>query len=64
MEIRIHGRGGQGVVTMGELIAAAAYIDGKEPSGLYGFRTNATGLLPNCGSPTFHLSNAHNGRRQ
>ncbi|MFH1297562.1 MAG: PQQ-binding-like beta-propeller repeat protein [Bacteroidota bacterium] len=48
----------------GILYVTTAYIDGKEPSGLYGFRTNATGLLPNCGSPTFHLSNAHNGRRQ
>jgi pyruvate ferredoxin oxidoreductase gamma subunit len=28
-EIRIHGRGGQGVVTLGELIALSAYYDGK-----------------------------------
>lgn len=29
MEIRIHGRGGQGSVTMAELIAEAAFFDGK-----------------------------------
>jgi pyruvate ferredoxin oxidoreductase gamma subunit len=29
-EIRLHGRGGQGVVTAAELIAIAAYADGKE----------------------------------
>lgn len=29
MEIRIHGRGGQGAVTAAELIAAAAFYDGK-----------------------------------
>jgi pyruvate ferredoxin oxidoreductase gamma subunit len=29
IEIRIHGRGGQGVVTAAELIAAAAFYDGK-----------------------------------
>jgi len=29
-EIRIHGRGGQGVVTLAELIALSAYYDGKK----------------------------------
>ena len=29
-EIRIHGRGGQGVVTLGELFAIASHIDGEE----------------------------------
>lgn len=29
-EIRIHGRGGQGIVTFAELIALAAYYDGKK----------------------------------
>ena len=29
IEIRIHGRGGQGVVTSGQLIAIAAFYDGK-----------------------------------
>ena len=28
-EIRIHGRGGQGVVTAAELLAVAAFEDGK-----------------------------------
>jgi pyruvate ferredoxin oxidoreductase gamma subunit len=30
MEIRIHGRGGQGNVTLAELIAMAAFYDGKQ----------------------------------
>lgn len=29
IEIRIHGRGGQGTVTVAELLASAAYFDGK-----------------------------------
>ncbi|MEM0475350.1 MAG: 2-oxoacid:acceptor oxidoreductase family protein [Candidatus Norongarragalinales archaeon] len=29
IEIRFHGRGGQGVVTSGELLASAAFFDGK-----------------------------------
>lgn len=28
-QIRIHGRGGQGVVTAAELLAMAAFMDGK-----------------------------------
>ncbi|MEI6695652.1 MAG: PQQ-binding-like beta-propeller repeat protein [Bacteroidota bacterium] len=32
-------------------------------SGLFGFQTNGATLRTNCGSPTFQLSNAHNGRR-
>jgi hypothetical protein len=47
----------------GILYVTTAYIDGTAPSGIYGFQTDASGLLPNCGSPTFQLSNAHNGRR-
>ena len=30
IEVRIHGRGGQGVVTTGQLLAIAAFYDGKE----------------------------------
>jgi pyruvate ferredoxin oxidoreductase gamma subunit len=29
-EIRLHGRGGQGVVTAAEILASAAFLDGKE----------------------------------
>lgn len=47
----------------GILYVSTAYIDGSELSGLYAFRTESTGLLPNCGSPTFQESNAHTGRR-
>lgn len=47
----------------GTLYVSTMYINGEEKSGVYGFRTDATGLLTNCGSPTYQLSNAHNGRR-
>ncbi len=47
----------------GILYVSTMYIAGEEKSGIYGFKTDATGLLPNCGSPTYQLSNAHNGRR-
>jgi hypothetical protein len=47
----------------GILYVGTIYIDGSLPSGLYAFRSGATGLLPNCGSPTFQESNAHTGRR-
>ncbi len=47
----------------GILYVSTMYIAGEAKSGIYGFRTDATGLLPNCGSPTFQLSNAHTGRR-
>jgi len=30
IEVRLHGRGGQGVVTAAELMASAAFFDGKE----------------------------------
>lgn len=47
----------------GILYVSSMHINGGRPSGIYGFLTDATGLLPNCGSPTFQLSNAHNGKR-
>jgi len=47
----------------GVLYVGTMYIDGSRPSGLYAFRTESTGLLPNCGSPTFQESNTHTGRR-
>lgn len=47
----------------GILYVATAYIKGEYPSGIYAFQTDATGLLSNCGSPTFQLSNAHTGRK-
>ena len=47
----------------GILYVSNMYITGEAKSGVYGFKTDATGLLSNCGSPTYQLSNAHNGRR-
>jgi pyruvate ferredoxin oxidoreductase gamma subunit len=42
-QIRIHGRGGQGVVTAAELIAIAAFIDGKEAQAFPSFGVERTG---------------------
>lgn len=43
VEIRIHGRGGQGSVTLAELIAAAAYYDGKFSQGFPNFGVERRG---------------------
>jgi hypothetical protein len=48
---------------VGILYVSSSYNSGNEVSGLYAFRSGATGLLPDCGSPTFQESNAHTGRR-
>lgn len=42
-QIRIHGRGGQGVVTAAELIAISAFIDGKESQAFPSFGVERTG---------------------
>jgi pyruvate ferredoxin oxidoreductase gamma subunit len=42
-EIRIHGRGGQGVVTAAELIAIAAFNDGREAQAFPSFGVERTG---------------------
>lgn len=43
IQIRIHGRGGQGVVTAAELIAIAAFFDGKESQAFPSFGVERTG---------------------
>lgn len=43
IEIRIHGRGGQGSVTAAELIAAAAFYDGKFPQAFPNFGVERRG---------------------
>jgi len=43
IQIRIHGRGGQGVVTAAELIAIAAYSEGKEAQAFPSFGVERTG---------------------
>jgi len=43
VQIRIHGRGGQGVVTAAELIAIAAFIDGKQAQAFPFFGVERTG---------------------
>lgn len=42
-QIRIHGRGGQGVVTAAELIAIAAFADGREAQAFPSFGVERTG---------------------
>lgn len=42
-QIRIHGRGGQGVVTAAELIAIAAFKDGKQAQAFPSFGVERTG---------------------
>jgi len=42
-QIRVHGRGGQGVVTAAELIAIAAFFDGKEAQAFPVFGVERTG---------------------
>lgn len=42
-QIRIHGRGGQGVVTAAELIAIAAFFDGNEAQAFPSFGVERTG---------------------
>lgn len=43
IEIRIHGRGGQGIVTSGELIGLAAFSDGKYAQALPSFGSERMG---------------------
>jgi 2-oxoacid:acceptor oxidoreductase gamma subunit (pyruvate/2-ketoisovalerate family) len=42
-QIRLHGRGGQGVVTAAELIAIAAYHDGRQSQAFPSFGVERTG---------------------
>jgi pyruvate ferredoxin oxidoreductase alpha subunit len=42
-EVRIHGRGGQGVVTAAELLSAAAFADGKHAQAFPSFGSERTG---------------------
>jgi pyruvate ferredoxin oxidoreductase gamma subunit len=42
-QIRIHGRGGQGVVTAAELVAIAAFNDGKQSQAFPSFGVERTG---------------------
>jgi len=43
IEVRIHGRGGQGVVTAAELIAIAAFQDGRQSQAFPSFGVERTG---------------------
>jgi pyruvate ferredoxin oxidoreductase gamma subunit len=43
LQIRIHGRGGQGVVTAAELLSVAAFLDGKHSQAFPSFGSERTG---------------------
>ncbi|MFA6049315.1 MAG: pyruvate ferredoxin oxidoreductase subunit gamma [Candidatus Micrarchaeia archaeon] len=43
IEIRFHGRGGQGAVTAAEILATAAFLDGKEAQAFPNFGVERTG---------------------
>src|ERR671936_2477054 len=42
-EVRIHGRGGQGVVTSAELLALAAFLEGRHAQAFPSFGSERTG---------------------
>lgn len=42
-QVRIHGRGGQGVVTTSELLALASFVDGKHAQAFPSFGSERTG---------------------
>ena len=42
-EVRVHGRGGQGVVTAAELLSAAAFIEGRRAQAFPSFGSERTG---------------------
>jgi pyruvate ferredoxin oxidoreductase gamma subunit len=42
-EIRVHGRGGQGVVTAAEMLSVAAFLDGKEAQAFPSFGSERMG---------------------
>jgi len=43
LQVRLHGRGGQGVVTSAELLAAAAFADGRHPQAFPSFGSERSG---------------------
>ena len=42
-QVRIHGRGGQGVVTAAELLSVAAFLEGREAQAFPTFGSERTG---------------------
>ena len=43
LQVRIHGRGGQGVVTAAEMLSVAAFLDGREAQAFPSFGSERTG---------------------
>jgi Pyruvate/2-oxoacid:ferredoxin oxidoreductase gamma subunit len=61
LDVRIHGRGGQGVATAAELLSLAAFDQGLHAQALPSFgseRTGAAGgrVLPDRQAPALHPS--------
>ncbi|MBW3011625.1 pyruvate ferredoxin oxidoreductase subunit gamma [Candidatus Woesearchaeota archaeon] len=48
IEIRVHGRGGQGAVTTSQLIAIAGFLDGKQTQGFPNFGVERRGAPSNA----------------
>jgi len=48
IEIRIHGRGGQGAVTTSQLLAIGAFLDGKQTQGFPAFGVERRGAPSNA----------------
>jgi pyruvate ferredoxin oxidoreductase gamma subunit len=53
-EVRIHGRGGQGVVTAAELLSVAAFLEGKHAQAFPSFGSERMGapVVSFCASTT------------
>jgi len=45
-ELRIHGRGGQGVVTAAELLSVAAFLDGHEAQAFLSLASDGAPITP------------------
>ena len=44
-QVRIHGRGGQGVVSAAELLAVAAFLEGRHAQAFPSFGSERTGAV-------------------
>jgi len=52
IQIRIHGRGGQGVVTAAEILSIAAFVDGKHAQAFPNFGSGDVSLAARASNVT------------